>query len=188
MERIESVEFGNGTGRNDENLDEDKFNIAIDSYNNAIKILNEKAESYINPTYAKAARSVGSVPNNPNSESGMYTREDSWFAEYNEKFKDSDNNYLLDWNQMNTLGIYNLGNNYWLASREVETYDNSNYFRIRLVHSSGTLYSRDLFSVNSSQKISYSATRGLRSVFTLKEGLKVTGGSGTEDEPYNLGV
>ena len=32
------------------------------------------------------------------------------------------------------------------------------------------------------------ATYGLRPVFTLKDEVKVTGGSGTEDDPYTLGV
>ena len=36
----------------------------------------------------------------------------------------------------------------------------------------------------------YSAagTRGFRPVFTLKSGLKITGGEGTETSPYTLGV
>ena len=35
---------------------------------------------------------------------------------------------------------------------------------------------------------SYEATYGLRPVFTLKDEVKVTGGSGTQDDPYTLGV
>ena len=31
-------------------------------------------------------------------------------------------------------------------------------------------------------------THGLRPVFTLKSDIKVTGGSGTDEDPYTLGV
>ena len=44
---------------------------AMYSYNNAITTLNNKAEEYRNPTYTDegGARCIGSVPNDPNSES-----------------------------------------------------------------------------------------------------------------------
>lgn len=43
-------------------------------------------------------------------------------------------------------------------------------------------------SLSVSYNSSSEATYGLRPVFTLKEEVKITGGSGTKDDPYTLGV
>ena len=189
METVEEVELGNGTGSIQEN-NTTYFEKAKNSYNNAISTLHTKAQAYLNTTYASGARSAGSVPNNTTYDGAeMYTREDSWFADYNGIFKDTDNNYLTDWNQMNTLSIRNIDENYWLVSRYV-TYDSSgSSFRVRDVDTSGSLNRSDLCSVHSSgTAYSNSYTYGLRVVFTLKPDIKVTGGNGEKGSPYNLGI
>ena len=160
------------------------------TYNNAISTLNEKAEAYLNTTYASKARSVGSIPNNPDYESGMYTRDDTWFAERNGQYKDEDENYVADLTQMEALGIEIISNDsYWMASRIVYTRTSDSEFGVRLVLSSyGLTYSRTIWV--KSESTTYSATPyfGLRPVFTLKSGIKVTGGSGTSSSPYTLGT
>ncbi|MEE0768254.1 MAG: hypothetical protein UIT70_00010 [Clostridia bacterium] len=96
------------------------FNTSKDSYNNAIKTLNTKAQQYLNTTYASGARCVGSVPNNPSAEASNYfTSSYSYMSSYNGMLKNADTNYETDWNQMETLNIDETGYNYWLASRSI---------------------------------------------------------------------
>lgn len=168
------------------------------SYNNGISTLNNATSKYLNTTYATKVRSVGSVPNNPTYDAaGMFTMsaEDNWtgyFTQYNGTFKDSDDNYVADWEQMSNLNIYNIEDTYWLASRLVEV-DSSSYVEIGLreVSSSGKLRGSGttlLAAQRPEDNLIDEVTQGLRPVFTLKAGLKVTGGAGTSTSPYTLGV
>ena len=89
---------------------------------------------------------------------------------------------------MNSLRIAGIGESYWLASRSVESNSNYVYFHIRYAYDSGSLYSSNLCDVHSnSSTYSYSNTYGLRPIFHLKSNIKITGGSGTEEDPYELG-
>ena len=188
MNILSSVELGNGTG-NIQSDNEMYFNTAMNSYNNAITTLNSKANEYNNSNYSTRARSVGSVPNNINSQSSMYTSSDSWFAKYNNKFRNTDNNYLTDWNKMKELGIENLNNAYWLASRVINATSYDCHFSMRSIDSRGNLdyeYMNYAHRLNSTH--AYSTTCGLRPVFKLKPGIKVTGGAGTSSSPYTLGI
>ena len=54
--------------------------------------------------------------------------------------------------------------------------------------SGGGLYNDAICVVTNRATLPKSYTRGLRPVFTLKSNVKVTGGSGTSDNPYTLGV
>ena len=190
METVEDVELGNGTGSSSGSSNATYFETAKNSYNNVISTLHTRAQAYLNTTYARGARSVGSVPNNPTYDvAGMYTREDSWFADYNEIFKDTDENYLTDWNQMATLGIRAINESYWLASRYVGTDSSYSRFNVRYVTTSGNLNYHSLCRVNSSgTAYSYSNTYGLRVVLTLESDIKVTGGNGEEGSAYTLGT
>ena len=135
MSAVENVELGNGAGNGEEsNFNQTDFNTAMNSYNNAIETLNKRAEVYLNSTYADA-RCVGSVPNNKNSQSGYYTFTE-FTSKYNGKFLDADLNYETDWNQMVSLGISYIGENYYLASRLVESQDFKEYvnFAIRITN------------------------------------------------------
>mgnify|MGYP005765398073 CR=1 FL=1 len=170
--------------------------IDLSQYNNIITILNTEAEKYLNPTFASMARSVGSVPDNPNYDgAGMYTINESWMAKYSGTFKDTDNNYEEDMNQMKLLQIDNIGEYYLMASRFVE-YDNAdNWITITLFvrnysPSSGENWGPLILMSNEnwSSPGSSTHTEGLRPVFKLKDNLKVTGGDGSEGDPYTLGV
>ena len=166
----------------------DNFTKAMNSYNNAISTLNTRATAYLNTTYASDARCVGSVPNNKNSQSGYHTTQ--FTSSYSGRLRDEDNNYKTDYDKMEELGIRASNNSYWLASRHVSSSSSNSGFGVRNVLSDGILDSNDYLcnvsSNGSTSSISYAS--GLRPCFTLKSGIKVTGGSGTESSPYTLGV
>ena len=166
----------------------DNFTKAKNSYNNAIATLNNATSKYINTTYADKARSVGSVPNNINSQSGYYTFTE-FSSSYSGQLRDEDTNYETDYNQMGTLGIRAIDDYYWLASRLVNSDSSVSYFYVRIVNPSGNLSGYNLCSVYSGGYAnSFSSTRGLRPVFHLKSNIKVTGGTGEEGNPYTLGT
>ena len=171
------------------------FNTSRNSYNSAIATLNAEAEKYRKKDdgIAEIARCVGSVPNNPNYDgAGMFTSSYSYMSGVNGTLKDTDNNYTADWNQMQSIvidgqGIHNIGKYYWLASRFVNAGSYISYFYVRNVISSGNLYNSGLCGVRSGgSTYGYSDDNGLRLVFHLKSGIKVTGGDGSEGNPYTL--
>ena len=158
-------------------------------YNNAISTLNSAVSSYNNSTYS-TVRCVGSVPNNPSQDSaGYFTSSYRYMSSYNGQFKDADTNYETDYDQMETLGIRNIGKTYWLASRYVTSGARGSNFYVRSVGSSGSLNNNLLCYVGSSSGTdANSYSNGLRPCFTLKSGIKITGGDGTSGSPYTLGV
>ena len=187
---VESVELGNGTGTTFASKNTTHFNTAMNSYNNAINILNTRAMAYLNITYTSDARCVGSVPDNKNYQSGYFTSPYSYMSSYNGKLRDKDANYERDYNQIGTLGIRNIDKSYWIASRYTDSYSGSSGFYVRSVDANGSLNDfSELFYVYSHDSFhSNSYVFGLRPVFTLKSEVKVTGGSGTEESPYTLGI
>ena len=175
---VEKVTLGNGN-----------FTTAMNSYNTAITTLNEKAEeyNYFGNEYVEA-RCVGSNPTNPSAEAGMHT---TYFGgTYSGKLRDTDKNYESDYNKMTALGIAGISNSsyYWLASRYVNSYFTDSFFDVRYVYSGVGLRSSNLCGVSSTGTSANSNSHGFRPVFTLKSGIKVTGGSGTSGSPYTLGV
>ena len=162
-------------------------------YNNVIITLNAETEKYRkkNDGIAELARCVGSIPDNPNYDAaGMFTSSGSWFASYNRTFKDEDENYKADYDQMTALGINNIEKWYWLASREVDSDDGYSYYDIcvRSVNSnSGLLGSHNLCYMDYDGIITVNEFEdGLRPVFRLKSGIKITSGDGSKDNPYTL--
>ena len=114
-------------------------------------------------------------------------------ASYNNTFKDTDNNYEADWNQMKSIvingkGIHDIDKMYWLASRSVDADSTRSYFSVRLVNSSGNLLSGYglCYVYSGGYAKGYSNFNGLRLVFRLKSGVKVIGGDGSEGNPYTL--
>lgn len=100
-----------------------EFNIAMESYNKAIDILNNKSKEYMNEN-AIDARSLGSIATIKDGKfqgdtSGMYSG-GSYLNAY--EFKDADTNYEEDVNQIKVLGLNATGNT-WLASRNVTSDD-----------------------------------------------------------------
>ena len=189
MENVENVNLGNGTtGTTASSKDSTLFNTSMNSYNNAIKTLNDAAASYNNGTYSSRARCVGSVPNNPSYDAaGMHSTQ--FGSSYDGKLKDGDTNYETDWNQMSMLDIQNIGEAYWLASRQMKSSSISSDFYIRSGISNGNLGGWSLgWWLNGDDIYSYGRTSGLRPIFLLKSNIKVTGGTGEEGSPYTLGT
>ena len=181
METVEDVTLG----------DDNNFTTSMNSYNNAISTLNNATSKYINTTYADKARSVGSDPSNPTSDNpGYFTSSYSYMSSYNGKFKNGDTHHRADNNQMGTLNIRDIDETYWLASRFAYSDSADSTCNVRNVDASGVLIHYDyLCDVNSgggtySRSIAY----GLRPVFHLKSGIKVTGGTGEEGSTYILGT
>ena len=189
--------IGNGTRQTFKPVYDDTsyMSIAINQYNSAIQNLNNETMKFLNTTYATSARCVGSVPNNQNSESGYYSGE-SYITKYG-SIKDSDNNYRTDQYQMEDLGINKTGQSYWLASRGKSAITSSAAFGLYHVNgSTGSESVLQLFGMYETvddsnfgelcHSIDYRA--GIRAVFKLKDNVKITGGSGTQSDPYTLGV
>ena len=174
---------------NDVTLGDGDFTTSMNSYNNAISTLNNAAGVYNNSDYS-TARCVGSNPTTPSAEAGYYTFTE-FSSSYSGKLKDADTNYETDYNQMEALEINNIADAYWLASRYVRSGSNSSSFCVRYVDASGDVYSdyiglcRESYSGGAH---AYSYSNGLRPVFTLKSGIKVTGGNGESGTPYTLGL
>ena len=183
VQLITSACVGNRVTLGDEN---DNFTNAMNSYNNAISTLNSAAGAYNNSDYS-TARCVGSNPINPSTEAGMHTTQFS--SSYSGQLKDTDTNYETDYNQMKALEINNIADAYWLASRIVDSYSSASSFCVRCVFTSGDVSNRYLCFVRSSDRAdAYDYSYGLRPVFTLKSGIKVTGGNGESGTPYTLGL
>ena len=90
---------------------------------------------------------------------------------------------------MNHLNIHNINKVYWLASRLIYTKDYYSSFDVRIVYSNATLSDYGFIATHSDgNNYLVENTAGLRPVFTLKDTVKITGGSGTENSPYLLGI
>ena len=168
-------------------LGDSDFTTSMNSYNNAISTLNNAAGAYNNSDYS-TARCVGSNPTTPSAEAGYYTFTE-FSSSYSGKLKDTDTNYETDYNQMTTLEINDIDDYYWLASRLVGSDSSRSYFAVLYVDASGGVNGGSLCFVDSSGGTgAYGDSRGLRPVFTLKSGIKVTGGNGESGTPYTLGL
>ncbi len=184
---VEDVSLGEDVPSTDYN--DDAFNKCKDTYNSVIATLNQEAEKYRkkNDGIAEEARCVGSVPNNPSFDgAGIYNS--SSIEGVNNMFKSADNNYVEDWNQMNNLVIYNIGKQYFLASRFVNDLGSYNGFAVRCVDVNHQLHYRylcDIFSGDVATTL-YKVSAGLRPVLLLKSGVKITSGDGSEENPYTL--
>ncbi len=177
-----------------------------DSYNNAIAILNEKAEYYAQSSpYALDGRCVGSVPtigtdgkfNAKNTEvEGTYSISDSWTLPTGWSSRDTgcqkltDTNYTTDQTAMEAANIWNTGEIYWLASRVVASNLSYCNFHVRYVYGNGNLGYYDLCSVNSDGSIrGLTRESGLRPCISLKSDVKVVAGDGeTEETAYELRI
>ena len=189
MESVEDIELGNGTG-SVQTQNTTYFNMAMNSYNGAIKTLNDAAGDYNNGAYSSRARCVGSDPSNPTSDNpGYFTSDEDFMSSYSGKFKNEDTHYSLDYSQMGILDIRNIDNIYWLASRFVSAGTTSSVFDMRIANQDGSLNQAGLCFVSQlGSEFSYSIIYGLRPVFRLKSNVKVTGGTGEEESPYTLGT
>ncbi len=116
------------------------FNTAKSDYNNVVSKLNSRAGTYLNTTYATAARCVGSNPSNPNSDSpGYLTSTYDYMKNYTGQLKKQDTNYNTDMNKMRNLNIAqpSFYDDYYLASRETSGTSISHNFFVRYAYQNG---------------------------------------------------
>ncbi len=185
MECVEDLVLGSNA--------DGQFNANRDLYNDGINYLNNATQKYLNATYAKSVRCVGSVPDNPSYDvAGMYYSSLSYAAPYNGTFKDLDDNYTTDWEQMKALNVAYPGKDYWLASRLAYGDSGMTVFGMKKGtnqgYDSGPSAGEICWIHNSVGEIANTRTNGLRPVFTLKPEIKITGGDGSSETPYELGV
>lgn len=198
----EKVEIGNGTGVAENNLAYDSAlaTTTKNSYNSAIERLNNVAQKYLNTKYESSIRCVGSIPDNPYSETAdMYVAESKYphMSNYNGTIKDGDTNREIDFQQMKSLVIAKSENDqtYWLASRGVwvqkpEESTTPIYFIVYNVwEDTGEINDRNICYVTSNYLINTrSYSWGIRPVSTLRPEVKVSDGKGTSEEPYILEI
>ena len=169
------------------------------SYNNAVDELNSKAKEYMNTNLSDNARCVGSNPSTPDDKSQYYKINDKTMEWLNEKrqYKNPDDNYKIDLEQMKELEIININTDYWLASRcgfTYETkYENFSFissidFAVRKVTNTGELSSTVIIGVTKSGiNGGVIGSSNIRPVFYIKSNVNVINGNGTKDLPYVLG-
>ncbi len=182
------------------------FQTSMNDYNNAIAMLNEKAEYYAqSSSYALDGRCVGSVPtigtdgkfNAKNTEvegtffiPDDYTLPSGWTSRDTGCQKWIDENYTTDQTAMQAANILTTKEVYWLASRTLSSYSPGFNFNVRYVYTSGDLYNYFLCGVESDGRTySYSYERGFRPCISLKSDIKVVAGDGSSEETaYELGI
>ena len=158
----------------------------LDYFNNdLINRLNEEASKYLNTTYAKSARCVGTLPDEP-SNNDQYNILNTGAYPMSEK-----DNCKIDVDKLVELHINDIGTSYVLASlRSQKSNDTQSDVTTYMIWtSSGTCWmflSVDPMYSGSTMYYTYENTFNIRSVFTLKEGLKIVYGEGTSDSPYVL--
>lgn len=159
-------------------LGSDDIDKAIEDYNNAISVLNSKADEYRkkNDGIVESARCIGSVPDNPSYEAGYIT------IVSDRKVKDEDSNYEKDLEQMEKLNINYIGK--WLASRRIR---NDIGAVTELQIRTGTWY-EPLYTCYHEPIDEYGSqtNKEFLPVFTLKESVKITSGNGSAENPYTL--
>ena len=174
---IEKISFGVNAENNSP-----EFQKAIQQYNDGIKMLNEECEKYINSKYATDARSVGSVPDNKNYQTpGYYTRSESWFTQsLSNIFRNSDNNYTTDMNQIKKLKIESITSSYWLASLDIQANEGWSGFGVRVYYNSDTISWSCHIEIDMGANIFGRETSkiGVKPIFTLRPEVNIISGDG----------
>ena len=161
---------------------------AANDYANAVSILNSKAKEYINYNYAVSARSVGATVDS--IEQIDTTRYPLTYDVIVDSIPYTDTYYIDDQTIIASNSALQHSSIYvWLASRN--TYNNGSFsdFCVRLLDTSGNMgYHGMVKAYPDSSTTTLSSTRGFRPVVTLRGDLRVIGGSGTQADPYVLGI
>ena len=180
---------------------------AQNSYNRAITTLNEKAEEYIETNdgslLATDARCVGSNPlnkNYPDNLTGekriaeMYISDQEYLQSYNGKFFKQSSLVQTDAVRLYKIGARVLsdtsfGSYYFLASHYIYTLQGTTYFGIQHIYKDGIFEHWGIWSVKSDGTEKFNNdNRGLRPVFILSPNVKIIGGEGTEEVPFEIGL
>jgi hypothetical protein len=159
-------------------------------YNKFVDTLNTVASKYVNSTFASSGRSAGSNPTSPASASTKYTNSNfEYIATSASDMIIADSNYQTDFNAMNSAGMVNIGDDYWMASRYIYADENGAGFHGVVTDNTGNIISLALRCVHSYGDTSdHAYTKGVRAVVVLNNDVYATTGSGTSSSPYSLSV
>lgn len=154
-------------------LDTAYYGRGIDSYNNAISRLNQYCESLINPDKNDnniiSVRSIGSNPQNMNSENSAVYTKNGIDDRLNGVAKSTDYNYEDDLTIMSNLKIGGCLRDYWLASRVIKETQYGVSFCIRTVNGQGVIGEKELFGTYLWTSVQWSTPKAaVRPVVTIK--------------------
>ena len=171
---------------------EGDFEASLEQYNNAISILNNIANEYINSDYSSFARCVGTNPENLNWEAEWYPLYGRY--DYIDQIRAEDENYEMDETQMEKIGAEGdyYGPAYWMGSRRFggSIIENGKIIPRQVgfaLHRHGVCNTWDTVILGLDGGSSKSKIAGFRPVFSLKPEVIVTGGNGY-NKPYTLGL
>ena len=152
----------------------------VSQYNNCMNIFEQYCSKYLNTDLTTRARTVGEK-----ADFGEDTTEvGEGYGGLSPKI--SDNNYENDVKRLTDIGILNIGESYWLGSRNTIYQNNTVNLYIRKISAEGLLDSNYLGYKQSGSSNAYVIEDGVRPVFLLKEGLTILSGRGTQTNPYVL--
>ena len=168
-----------------------------DGYANCVKILNDKCKTYVNSTYATDGRSVGATSSsiaqiNTTDNPLTFAAARSQTLPYYDTYFITDRSIISGNSALHhgTTNTYNNNGYVWLASRYLYP-SSSGYsdFCVCYLNTSGSVSYNDLFNAYSDGSTNaISRSYGVRPVVSLKSGIKITGGTGDEGDPYTIGI
>ena len=183
---------------------------AKNSYNRAILTLNEKAEEYIETIdgsiLATDARCIGSDPINKNhpdnltgdlrtSEMFVAENNDSNLSSLNYQFFKTDNHYQTDYTRLEKIGAKEVTDasaiikSYWIASREIIISGEYVLFCVHAVNTENGYSNYALwYIISNNEGANHQPGLGLRPVFILSPEVKIIGGEGTAEVPFEIGL
>ena len=151
-------------------------------YEDMVGYLNTNCEPYIVGEFAIRARSLGSLQSDPTSNNT--TPVSSW-----EDVSSNEENYREDVDRYENIPINPTleGNSsLWLATREASKGSDASLYATKYYMSSvGYVFDSSLYRWYSDRGPTiYSSEKILAPIITLKSGVKITSGTGTEADPY----
>ena len=165
------------------------------SYNGMVDTLNTYCEKYINTSYAKSGRCVGSKPTSPkDAVTATLTLQFTYNGSKNSGCKVADTNYETDLAAMkkatsqNTAGIHDINAEYWVASRHTTPGTSGTGFVARMIDTSGSPSGWTLWICRPTGNATsvYYEESGIRPVITLDGTIRTNTGTGTSSQPYQL--
>ncbi|MEG1990380.1 MAG: hypothetical protein RR136_05295, partial [Clostridia bacterium] len=153
-------------------------------YINAVNILNNVCSRYVNTTYATSGRSIGTTSQSIGNigDSGIVWNANAKDVRLNDTY------YQNDIYALSVAGI-RLDDWTWLGSREVEQGSVISAFIVRYVYIDDGVNNNYLYLLNNGgNTYENSSTFGVGAVVSLKSGIKVTAGEGTQESPYQIGI
>ena len=165
-----------------------------DGYIYAVDTLNRLCSAYVNSTYATSGRCLG-------YNAGAGTIDESKYPiTFEETVTNGNNGFpYVDSHNSGDMRIINTANgeNYplrvsgtvWLASRILNTNSRYSNFGVRYVSADGNVNNYYLYqSYSDGGFITNSPVCGVRPIITLKSGIRIVGGDGTSENPYQIAI